>query len=131
MQGHCLYPREAFPKSGTRTRRRDARRDLRRIIGTSSDDAPGLLAALDAAEQLRRIIDMASGGRYGLAIVRPMFANEYTQVRIKEQYTYADIDGVIYTEPTMEASSQIHEPVSETRRRERQLRREGDGHAVE
>lgn len=117
-----LYKRLAVASDGTKTRSRDARRGVRAALGVSSDPAPTLLQALDAAEQLRRIIDMTSGGRYGLAIVRPTFAGETGQERFVEEYTFGAQPGVIYTGLTSERSSLVHEPVTTARRREAHLR---------
>lgn len=60
---------ERFATTGTKTHRRELRRDVRSTLGTSSDDAPTVLQALRAASALQRILDAASGGRYGLAVV--------------------------------------------------------------
>lgn len=118
-----LYPRPATPTAGSKTRRKDARRSVRTTLGPSADAAPGLLAALDALDSLRRIVDLASGGRYGVAIVRPAFDGEDTQTREVEGFTFGPNPGVVFTgERTREKSSQIHEPIAETRRRERHLR---------
>ena len=105
-----LYPQPAFPRDGSKTRRREIRRNVRNWLGTSSDDAPTLDSALEAADELKRIIDLASNGRYGLAVVRSANFNETAQVAI-----YRD---------ELVTSSQVHEPIVETRRREKQLRDE-------
>lgn len=117
-----LYFSQAVEAVGTKIRRKDDRRDVRNALGVSSDPAPSLQQALQAAESLKRIIDMASCGRYGLAIVRPTFDTEVTQERIVEETTYLRLDRVAYTGRHRERSSLIHEPVSETIRRERHLR---------
>jgi len=120
-----LYPAAAFPRDGSKGRRKDARSNARRHLGTSNESAPGLLAALNAVEQLRRIIDLASNGRYGLAIVRPTFEGEITQERLVEEWTPTygvPTTTVEYTGRGREKSSLVHEPVSDTRRRERHLR---------
>lgn len=104
-----MIHRPALPHEGTKTRRREIRRDVRRLLGTSSDGAPTLTQALEAADQLKRIIDLASGGRYGLAIVRATGDGEIGQ-------TYRGQDGLFHV------SSQVHEPIHETRSREYRLR---------
>lgn len=105
------FHRPAFPHEGTKTRRRDIRRDIRRVLGTSNEDAPTLRQALLAADDLKRIIDLASGGRYGLAVVRLVGANEEGQL-----YRHGPL------EDQVARSSQIHEPISATLARERELR---------
>jgi hypothetical protein len=122
-----LYKRAAQETEGTKGRRKKARREVRNVLGVSSDPAPTLAQALDAVEQLRRIVDTASNGRYGLAIVRPTFPGEETQKRYVEQFTFDSQPGVRFEgDPKTERSSLVHEPVTETRRRERELlRKEG------
>lgn len=118
-----LYPHHANERDGSKGRRKDARRNVRSSLGTSADNAPGLLAALDAADSLRRIIDLASNGRYGLAIVRSTFEGETPQERFIERFTFDAGPGVRFIESELERSSQVFESVSETRRREKELRR--------
>lgn len=121
-----LYPASAAPRDGSKGRRKDARRNVRAALGTSSDGAPSLTAALQAAESLRRIIDLASNGRYGLAIVRPTFEGEITQERLVEEFTFdSGRSGTTVVYPgdlKREKSSLVHEPVTDTVRRERHLR---------
>jgi hypothetical protein len=118
-----IFPAYAHEASGTRTRQREARRAVRTSLGTSSDAPPTLAQVLDAVEALRRLVDMTSGSRYGLAIVRSATPDEDTQTREVEGYTFGAHPGVIFTGTrTRERSSQIHEPVTETRRREKALR---------
>lgn len=105
-----MFNGPAFPRDGSKTRRREIRRSVRNWIGTSSDDAPTLDSALAAADELKRIIDLASNGRYGLAVVRSTSFNETPQVAI-----YRD---------ELVTSSQVHEPITETRSREKRLREE-------
>jgi hypothetical protein len=62
-------PFEDFAREGSKTARRRYRRDVRRILGTSSDPAPNVHQALTAANKLQQLLDAASGGRYGLAVV--------------------------------------------------------------
>jgi hypothetical protein len=137
-----LYSAAAIPRDGTKGRRKEARSNTRSKLGVSADGAPGLLAALSAVESLRRIIDLASNGRYGLAIVRPTFEGEITQERLVEEWTptFGPVSihdtTATYTGRGREKSSLIHEPVGETRRREFHLRElsrnnRGLGHAVE
>lgn len=103
-----MFTRPALPHDGTKTRRKDARRSVRNVLGTSSDNAPTLAQALEAADHLKRIIDLASGGRYGLAVVRSTDNAEEGQLAwYRDELTRA---------------SQIHEPIQEARRRERELR---------
>ncbi|MDH5295308.1 MAG: hypothetical protein OEW91_16680 [Acidimicrobiia bacterium] len=104
-----MFTRPATSHDGTKTRRREIRRDVRRLLGTSSEGAPNLAQALAAADQLKRIIDLASGGRYGLSIVRAVGDGEIGQ-------TYRGTDGLFHV------SSQVHEPIHETRGREYRLR---------
>lgn len=59
---------EDFAYTGSKTRRKDYRRRIRNILGTSSDDAPTILHALDAARELGALVDVASGGRFGIAV---------------------------------------------------------------
>lgn len=54
--------------SGTKTARRQARQQARNVLGTSSDGAPGIRAALRAASYLSQIMDDASGGRFRLSV---------------------------------------------------------------
>jgi len=51
------------------TRRKELRRNIRRYLGTSNDAAPDSLNVLKAARDLASLLDMTSGGRYGLALV--------------------------------------------------------------
>lgn len=120
----AFYSYPVSVRENTKTTRKDARRNVRNALGTTAEAAPGLIAALDAADSLRRIIDLASNGRYGLAIVRPTFEGETTQLRRVEDYTFNGTynGAVVEGEKQPERSSQIHEPVSETRRREKYLR---------
>lgn len=124
-----MFHKPALPFDGTKTRRKEARRLVRGYLGTSSEAAPTLEDALLAAQELKRIIDMASGGRYGLAIVRSADVIETCQYRAVEQYGEGvEADGRRYPvlqghKPERERSSQIHEPVAETIKRERAHRK--------
>jgi hypothetical protein len=111
---HNPFHRPAFPYSGNKTQRREIRRNVRNWLGTSSDDAPTLETALAAADELKRIIDLASGGRYGLAVVRSIDHREGFQETPQKAW-YRD---------ELVTSSQVHEPISQTRSREKQLRDE-------
>lgn len=59
---------EDFAYEGTKTRRREERRDIRTILGTSSDAAPNVHQALRAAEHLSQLLSLATGGAYRLTI---------------------------------------------------------------
>lgn len=52
--------------SGSKTQRREERRYVRMILGTSRDEAPGLVRATRAAQALDKIVHLASGGRFRL-----------------------------------------------------------------
>jgi hypothetical protein len=54
--------------TGSRTRSRHLRRDVRTALGTSSDNLPDILQVLAAARALGALLDNASGGRFGIAI---------------------------------------------------------------
>ena len=60
---------EDFAEPRTKGRRRELRSSIRNILGTSSDTAPDVYTTLLAANKLQRLLDLASGGRYGLAVV--------------------------------------------------------------
>ena len=127
-----MFHRPATPYTDTKTRRRDIRRLVRGYLGTSSEAAPTLEDALRAADELKRLIDLASGGRYGLAVVRSADVIETCQYRAVEQYgDGVAADGSRYPviqghAPERERSSRVHEPINETIKRERALRRSNE-----
>jgi hypothetical protein len=51
------------------TERRDLRRSIRNVLGTSREEAPTARQVINAATYLRRMMELASGGRFTLAIV--------------------------------------------------------------
>jgi len=55
--------------TGTATKRRDIRQTVRNYLGTSRSSAPSIFTVLYCARQMGRLLDLTSGGRYGLAIV--------------------------------------------------------------
>lgn len=48
-------------------RRRMLRRHVRAQLGTTHDEAPGPLSALAAADSLKALVELSTGGRFGLA----------------------------------------------------------------
>jgi hypothetical protein len=56
-------------KWGTRTSRREERRQVRNALGISRDEAPNIHNAVYAAKFLDRIVQAASDGRFRLDVV--------------------------------------------------------------
>lgn len=56
-------------QDGSKTRRKELRQEARNILGTSSDPAPTIIEALRAANKVQALLDLASNGTYGLAVV--------------------------------------------------------------
>jgi hypothetical protein len=54
--------------TGSKTRSRQLRRDVRVALGSSSEQLPDILQVLAAARALGALLDNASGGRFGIAI---------------------------------------------------------------
>lgn len=59
---------EDFARDGTKTRRKQLRRSIRMGLGSSTDPAPNVETALDAAFFLDRMLADASGGRFRLLV---------------------------------------------------------------
>lgn len=115
-----MFHRPAIEREGTKTRRREIRRDVRMHLGTSSDPVPSLDACLRAARELARMIDLASNGRYGLATVRAADPVETTQTAIYSHTQFTGGEAVRV--PVLNTSSQVHEPIDQTIQIERELR---------
>ncbi len=54
--------------TGSKTRSRHLRRDVRRALGSSSEQLPDVLDVLSATRALAALLDNASGGAFGLAV---------------------------------------------------------------
>jgi hypothetical protein len=54
--------------TGSKTRSRHLRRDVRVALGSSSEQLPDVLSVLTAARALGALLDNASGGAFGLAV---------------------------------------------------------------
>ena len=66
-----LHPySDVLAYSGTATRRRDARRRVRNALGTSRDQAPSAMTALDAALALSQLLEDATAGNLSLRVQR-------------------------------------------------------------
>lgn len=59
---------EDLAYEGTVTRRKQLRQVVRNTLGPGSDPAPTVRGTLAAADSLKALLDLASGGRYGLAV---------------------------------------------------------------
>lgn len=59
---------ESFARAGSKTTRRELRRDVRNSLGNTNDPAPDVLDCLRAARALGPMLSLASDGRYGLYI---------------------------------------------------------------
>lgn len=59
-----------FAREGSKGQRREYRRDVRRLLGTSSDPAPDAHDTLDAARHLSMLLDDATSGRFRLTVER-------------------------------------------------------------
>jgi len=59
---------EFYAYHQTKTRRRELRRRIRAILGTSRDDAPTIRDALETADNLSKLLDDASSGRFKLKV---------------------------------------------------------------
>ena len=68
MGNYVTGSEERFARPGTKTRRKERRSDARMWLGTSSDPAPNARQILLAIEALKGALDMATDGRFGLAI---------------------------------------------------------------
>jgi hypothetical protein len=62
-------PARMVARWGTATFRKDARRKVREVLGTSRADAPEVLDAITAAQHLDKIMDMASDGELRVKLV--------------------------------------------------------------
>jgi hypothetical protein len=51
-----------------KTRLRELRRNVRRVLGTSSDGVPEANAVLNAARDIGSMLDIATGGEFGIAV---------------------------------------------------------------
>lgn len=61
-------PARMIPTHGTVGVRKDARRQVRNVLGTGRDDAPDALDAITAAQHLDKILRAASDGELRLVI---------------------------------------------------------------
>lgn len=59
---------EQLATRGTKTRRREIRQNIRRILGVGHEQAPNAIGALMAARELGKLVDLATAGRYGIAV---------------------------------------------------------------
>lgn len=59
---------EDLAYEGTVTRRKQLRQIVRNTLGPGSDPAPTVRGTLAAADSLKGLLDLASGGHYGLAV---------------------------------------------------------------
>jgi hypothetical protein len=66
-----VYNYENFAYNGTKTNRRDYRRSVRNALGPSSDPAPNVYGALQAAKNLDWLLKDASADRYRIRIEAP------------------------------------------------------------
>jgi len=66
-----MYDYENFASGGSKTVRKNARREIRNVLGTSSEDAPTLYEAVQAARYLDQLLDYASGGNMRLEVALP------------------------------------------------------------
>ena len=57
------------PYYGTITERKKQRRDIRRWLGTSSDDAPTIGCVMNAVEVMGRLVEFTTGGRVSLVVM--------------------------------------------------------------
>lgn len=57
------------PRYESATRRRQCRRNVRNVLGTSSDPAPEAGQVIRAAEAMDELIRLASNGRFALVLV--------------------------------------------------------------
>ncbi len=77
---------EDYAYQGTKTKRRESRRAVRERLGTSSDPAPTIADALDAANSLDWIVSDASSGRFRLLVL-----DARTQTTKPASAAYAEI----------------------------------------
>ena len=57
------------PRNGTATRRRELRRRMRNGLGTTRDSAPEAVEALYVAHNANELLELATDGRFGVAII--------------------------------------------------------------
>ena len=91
------YETYAWPRS--KSRRKELAREIRSTLGSSHEAAPHAYRALLAANKLQALIDLATGGKYGLCLVN---LREIAQAQAQ-----AKRDGTPYVLPTTTISEGI------------------------
>lgn len=56
------------PRDQSATERRELRRKIRNVLGTSREEAPGAMEAIMVVQQAQRLLELATGGELSLRL---------------------------------------------------------------